>query len=388
MLKAVLFDMDGVLVDSEILHCKAAVLTLSNLGIDVSFEYCFGFVGSTTTHMMQTIIKDYNLTCTETEILTLYTNTKQKLLDEIGYDSIPYVKELIIHLHSIGIKLAIASSSPLEDITYVTKTFGIYSYFHKLISGAFIKNPKPAPDIYIMAANELGVGINECIVIEDSYNGVTSGKAAGMPVIGFVNKNSGNQDLSKADMLIEGFEEIDYNFVNHVYNRFHNIPLTITTTNELVIRELCEQDIPSLYTILDKPETKNHQTYTLRTLDIFIGEQKAYINNIYNFYGYGLWGVFQKQTNKLIGRCGIQIQIIAGKEEYELGYEMDPNYYGLGYGYESSKAVINYAFNQLYINRIVARIHKDNIPSINLANKLGMTQEGITSNIILFSILK
>ena len=184
MLKAVLFDMDGVLVDSEILHCKAAVLTLKNLGVDVSFEYCFGFVGSTTTHMMQTIIKDNNLTCTDSWLLSLYNQTKKKLIDEIGYDKIPFTKELIIHLHSIGLKLAIASSSSLEDITYVTKTFGIYDYFHKIVSGAFIKNPKPAPDIYVMAARELGVEINECIVIEDSYNGVTSGKSAGMPVIG------------------------------------------------------------------------------------------------------------------------------------------------------------------------------------------------------------
>lgn len=387
MLKAVIFDMDGVLVDSEILHCKAAVLTLNNLGIDVSFEYCFGFVGSTTTHMMQTIIKDYNLSCTESELLSLYNQTKKKLIDETGYDKVPFTKELIIHLHSIGIKLAIASSSSLEDITYVTKTFDIYSYFHKIVSGAFIKNPKPAPDIYIMAANELGVEIDECIVFEDSYNGVTSGKAAGMPVIGFVNKNSGDQDLSKADILIEGFEEIDYDFINHVYNRFHNIPMTITTTKELIIKELTEVDIPSLYSILDKPETKKYQTYSLQSFDSFFEEQKAYINNVYKFYGYGLWGVFLKETNKLIGRCGIGSQMIDNREEFELGYELDPNYYGFGYGYESCKAIIEYAFSHLYINRIVARIHIDNASSINLAIKLGMKKEKIINDTILFSIL-
>jgi HAD superfamily hydrolase (TIGR01509 family) len=388
MLKAVLFDMDGVLVDSEVLHCEAAVMTLDNLGVKVSFDYCFGFVGSTTTHMMQTIIKDYNLKCTESELLTLYTKTKNQLIEEVGYDSIPYTKELITHLHSIGIKLAIASSSSLEDITYVTKTFGIYNYFDKIVSGAFIKNPKPAPDIYVMAANELGVNINECIVIEDSYNGVTSGKAAGMPVIGFVNKNSGNQDLSKADMLIEGFCEIDYNFINHVYGRFHNIPLTIKATERLLIKELCESDIPSLFSILDKPETKKYQLYLLPSLDSFIEVQKAYIYNIYKFYGYGLWGVYLKESNTLVGRCGIQNQIVYGKDEIELGYEIDPNYYGLGYGYESCKAIIEYAFNQLYITRIVARIHCDNIKSINLATKLGMKQESSMDNILLFSIIK
>lgn len=388
MLKAVLFDMDGVLVDSEILHCKAAVLTLDNLGINVSFEYCFSFVGSTTTHMLQTIIKDYNLTCTDTELLSLYNQNKKKLINEIGYNKIPFTKELIIHLHSIGLKLAIASSSSIEDITYVTKTFVIDKYFHKIVSGAFIKNPKPAPDIYIMAANELGVEKEECIVIEDSYNGVTSGKAAGMPVIGFVNKNSGNQDLSKADMLIEGFEEIDYNFMNQVFERFHNIPWTITTTKNLIIKELCETDIPTLFSILDNPEIKTYQTYSLQSLDSFIEEQKAYVDKVYKFYGYGLWGVFLKENNTLIGRCGIQCQIINGREEFELSYEINPNYYGFGYGYESCKAIIDYAFSKLYITRIVAIIHTDNTHSINLAIKLGMKKEKMINNSMLFSILK
>jgi len=389
MLKAVLFDMDGVLVDSEILHCKAAVLTLANLGINVPFEYCFSFVGSTTTHMFQTIIDDYKLTCTEAELLTLYNETKKKLLDEDGYDNIPYAKELIIHLHSLGIKLAIASSSSFEDIAFVTKTFGIDTYFDKMVSGAFIKNPKPAPDIYIMAAHELGVSIDECIVIEDSYNGVTSGKAAGMPVIGYVNKNSGNQDLSKADILIEGFEEIDYNFMNHVYQRFYNIPWTIITTDELIIKELCETDIPTLYSILAKPETQKYQTYSLPTLDTFIEEQKAYINSVYRFYGYGLWGVFLKENNDLIGRCGIQSNTINGHDEIELGYELEPSYYGFGYGYESCKSIIAYAFNHLYITRIVARIHCLNSASINLAIKLGMKQErSLSDTILLFSIMK
>lgn len=386
MLKAVLFDMDGVLVDSEILHCNAAVMTLANLGVKVSFDYIFSFVGSTTTHMMQTIIKDYNLECTESELLSQYIKIKKQLIDEIGYDSIPYTKELIIHLHSLGIKLAIASSSSLEDITYVTETFGIYKYFSKIVSGAFINNPKPAPDIYIMAANELGVNIDECIVIEDSYNGVTAGNAAGMPVIGFVNKNSGNQNLSKADMLIEGFCEIDYNFMNHVYQRFHNIPLTIKVTERLIIKELCESDIPFLYSILEKPETKKYQSYLLPSFDSFFEVQKSYINNIYNFYGYGLWGVYLKENNKLIGRCGIQNQLVCDKDEIELSYELDPNYYSLGYGYESCKAIIEYAFNELSITRIIARIHCDNTPSIDLAIKLGMKQESSMDNILLFSI--
>lgn len=224
MLKAVLFDMDGVLVDSELLHGKALVLAMKQLGIDISLTYCYTFVGTTNFHTMSTIIKDYNLNYTVEEVLNLYEEHKENLLKTEGYIPIPYTKELIQSLKKEGILLAIASSSSLETISYITNTFGIYAYFDKIISGTTLKRSKPAPDIYIKAAEELGVSTDECLVIEDATVGVAAGKAAGMPVVGFYNPNSGNQDLSKADIIMEGFEEIDLTFLQQVHERYHNIP--------------------------------------------------------------------------------------------------------------------------------------------------------------------
>ena len=224
MLKAVLFDMDGVLVDSELLHTKALVSAMKQLGVDVSHDYCYTFVGTTNFHTMSTIIKDYNLNYTVEDFTNLFEEHKENLLKAEGYIPIPYTKELIQLLKKEGILLAIASSSSLEAISYITNTFGIYSYFDKIISGTTLKRSKPAPDIYIKAAEELGVSTDECLVIEDSTFGVAAGKAAGMPVVGFYNPNSGNQDLSKADIIIEGFEEITLTFLQRVHERYHNIP--------------------------------------------------------------------------------------------------------------------------------------------------------------------
>lgn len=374
MLKAVLFDMDGVLVDSEVLHGKAAVMTLEQLGVSVTLEYCFGFIGSTTAKMMDTIIREFNLPYTVTQLLTLYKEVKHKLLETDGYDKIPFTKELIIHLNERGIKLAIASSSTLDEIHYVTSRFGIDSYFDKIISGATLKNPKPAPDIYEKAAKELGVLVSECIVIEDSMFGVMAAVAARMPVVGFINKNSGNQDLSKANILIEGFEEIDFNFLNQVYNRHHNIPITIYEDDSIIIRELTTNDVKFLYNIYKEETICKYITPLSKTLDEELLKHEAYIKNIYHFYGYGLWGVFLP-TGELIGRCGIENKLIDNKVEYELGYLIKKEYQNRGYATRACNLVIDYAFNLLDLNRIICVIDKNNIPSIQVAKKLGMNYE-------------
>lgn len=92
-------------------------------------------------------------------------------------------------------------------IELVVKKLGIDNCFEVLVSGDYVKNSKPAPDIFLYAADKLKVKPHECVVIEDSYNGVHGAKKAGMKVIGFKNPNSGNQDLSEADFIIDSLGE-------------------------------------------------------------------------------------------------------------------------------------------------------------------------------------
>ena len=91
-------------------------------------------------------------------------------------------------------------------------------------------HPKPAPDVFLKAMEELGVQPEECVIVEDSCNGVRAAKAAGAACLGFYNPDSGNQDLSLADLVTEGFEEVDYTFVKRLHHRVHNLPVTIAQT--------------------------------------------------------------------------------------------------------------------------------------------------------------
>lgn len=375
MLKAVIFDMDGVLIDSEPLHARAAVKALEHLGYNVTIEYCYQFIGSTTLHMLEVMKQEFNIPLETREMLTVYQETLHNLIKTEGYEPIPYTKELVIDLYNHGMKLAIASSSTVKEIEAVVKALGIKKYFTKLISGTTVSQPKPAPDIFLKAATELGVNCKDCIIIEDSYNGVSSAVAAGIPVIGFANVHSGNQDLSKASVLIEGFDEIDFRFIENIYLRTYNIPITIAVTNRLILRELSVNDIPGMYQIYQNPEVKRFIPDIDEYLENEVEKHKAYIKNVYNFYGYGLWGVFSKETNELIGRCGIQNTLINGTEEIELGYLLDVNHWGYGYALECVKAILNYAFCDLHIERIVAVIHPLNTRSIKVAKRIGMEKK-------------
>ena len=375
MLKAVIFDMDGVLVDSEPQHARAAVLALESLGYQITIDYCYGFIGSTTLHMLETMIKDYNITLSANELYDVYKETLDNLIKTEGYEPIPYTKELILDLYRSGIKLAIASSSSMKEITAVAEAFGIKEYFTKLISGTTVSHPKPAPDIFLKAADELGVNADECIIIEDSHNGVRAANSAGIPVIGFVNEHSGKQDLSSAAYLIEGFDEINTKFIETVYLHTLNLPVTIAVTDRLVIRELTVGDIPAMWQIYQNNEVKKYIPPISDTLEIEIEKHKSYIKNVYHFYGYGFWGIFDKNSGELIGKCGFKNSEINEKPVIEMGYMLDYCKWGYGYATESLLAILNYAFYSLKLETIVSVITPFNNRSVKTAQRIGMKKD-------------
>lgn len=375
MFRAVLFDMDGVIIDSEPLHMKAFQIAMKNYHLDLSYEYCCQFIGRTDRYMVEVLVKEWNLSDSVDQVLQLKKDVLAELERMEGYPPVPYVRDLIMNLYQSGIKLAIASSSPMPAIRETAKSQNLTEFFEEYVSGTELVHSKPAPDIFLKSASMLGVDPSECLVIEDSEHGVAAAKAAGMTCVGFYNPNSGNQDLSKADIIVEGFEEIDYNFLLGVYQHSHQLPVTIGTTNHCILRELTLDDIPKLYHIKSLASVNQYLTEPLESLEIELEKHKAYIQNIYHFFGYGYWGVFEKESNTLIGCCGIQNSELEQTTETELGYFLDPIYQGQGYALECAQYVLNYAKSNLNLTRLVAVIHPDNERSKLLACKLGLQQE-------------
>ncbi len=207
-MKAFIFDMDGVILDSEPIHFDVDFMTLEHFGVNINREELEKYVGMTNPEMWGFIKKDYNIPQTVAEIIEYQLKHKIEVLKKSNIQPIEGIMDLINELQMHRIPIAIASSSPRVFIEAVLEKFRIIDHFVCVVSGEEVNKGKPAPDVYMEAARLLGVEPRECVVIEDSKHGVMAAKAAGMKCIGYINLNSGNQNLSQADIIVRTIHEI------------------------------------------------------------------------------------------------------------------------------------------------------------------------------------
>jgi HAD superfamily hydrolase (TIGR01509 family) len=209
MATAFIFDMDGVVIDSEPLHFEVDIQTMKYFGVPITKDQLEKYVGMTNPEMWALIKEEYPVTQTVPEIIEYQLSAKISALKELVIEPIEGIKELIIEVRRRNSPIGIASSSPRIFIEAVLEKFQLREYFDCVVSGEEVSQGKPAPDVYLEAARLLSVNPHDCIVIEDSRNGIKAAKAAGMTCIGYVNENSGNQDLSAADLIVNLINDIN-----------------------------------------------------------------------------------------------------------------------------------------------------------------------------------
>ncbi len=219
MLEAVIFDMDGVLIDSEPFHLVVNEEIFANLGINLSEDEYHGFIGTTHKDMWTTIKKRYNLPQSVPELVNMQVSGNIEYIknEEIEPIKIKGVTDLLSKIARENIKTGIASSSPTGVIKLVINKLSISDYFSAIVGGEEIKKGKPAPDIFLKAANRLNVKPADCLVIEDSKNGVLAAKAAGMKCVAYKNPNSGNQNLEKADLIIDNYDSLNVETLRNLF---------------------------------------------------------------------------------------------------------------------------------------------------------------------------
>lgn len=209
MLKAVLFDMDGVIVDTEPLHRKAYFMMFDEMGISVSEELYTSFTGQSTLEICVALVSKFShnetperlVACKRKHFKYLFENdTSLKLL--------PGVLDLIKNYHQNGLTLVLASSASMTNIDRIFDRFKLNPYFVSKLSGADLKKSKPHPEIFIKAAQAAGQPPENCMVIEDSTNGIAAAKGAGIFCVGYNSLHSHDQDYSQADKVVGDFKDI------------------------------------------------------------------------------------------------------------------------------------------------------------------------------------
>lgn len=210
MKKTIIFDMDGVIVDTEPVHKYAYFQHFSALNIDVSHEMYTTFTGNSTKNVYQTLKERFNLPHEVQDLV----NAKRSIFND-AFDNkedlflLEGVEDLIKDLHQNGMQLILASSAAKVTIERIFNRFKLHQYFSHVVSGEDFPKSKPHPAIFEHAASLSVAPKEHCLVIEDSTNGIVAAKAAGIYCIGYDSVNSKAQDYSLADMVISHFNEIN-----------------------------------------------------------------------------------------------------------------------------------------------------------------------------------
>lgn len=217
MIKTVIFDMDGVLVNSEPLHHEVSLVQFEQLNIEVTNELFATFTGNSNKMIYQKIKDRFQL---DHEIEDLIT-AKNKLFIE-AFDKkedlhlMQGVKELIEDLYNNGMQLLVASSSEMEIIDKVFERFDLNQYFTYKVSGNDFPESKPNPAIFLKAAELAQTPVENCIVIEDSTNGIKAAKSAGIYCIAYKSEGVDSQDQSLADLVINDYKELNYQIIKNI----------------------------------------------------------------------------------------------------------------------------------------------------------------------------
>lgn len=217
MVKTVIFDMDGVLVNSEPLHHEVSLVQFKDLNIVVTDDIFATFTGNSNKMIYQKLKDRFEL---PHEVEDLITAKNTLFIDAFDKKEdlhlMPGVKDLIIDLYQNGIQLIVASSSEMEIINKVFERFDLDQYFTHKVSGNDFPESKPNPAIFLKAASYSKAPIEECIIIEDSTNGIKAAKAAGIFCVAYKSEEVNSQDQSLADTIVYNYADLNFEKISKI----------------------------------------------------------------------------------------------------------------------------------------------------------------------------
>ena len=214
MIRAVIFDMDGVLVDSEPWYLEFFREFIRKNGREPDEELLLKTIGASNRETWRLVGQMWDPEADPAEVERIYRTRPDARYVQFQEAAFPGMQKALSSLASAGLRLLIASASSRKSVVRMTEETGIAPFIHAIVSGEQVKESKPAPDVYLRAIELSGVPKEECIAVEDSAYGVMAGHAAGIPVVG-VDSRLVPGASDGADFRIRDVSEMPQFLMNH-----------------------------------------------------------------------------------------------------------------------------------------------------------------------------
>lgn len=214
MLKGAIFDMDGLMIDTEKLYLKFWILAAKDFGYEMTPEHVYSMRSMARRYSIPLLKGIFGEDCPTEEIRAHRTELMAEYIKEHGIEVKKGLFTLLDYLRDNGYKMAVATATPSSRTEEYLHTIGAYDYFSAMICGDMISNGKPAPDIYAAAAEKLGLPPQECAALEDSPNGIKAAHSAGCHAIMIPDMTQPDEEIKpmlsavydSLDMAVEYFE--------------------------------------------------------------------------------------------------------------------------------------------------------------------------------------
>lgn len=193
-----------------------------------------------------------------------------------------------------------------------------------------------------------------------------------IPYIVHLTDENKTQCFPSGAFCVENLSDINEEYKEMVYCRTYGLPITIIETDRLVIREIKVEDVPRLYELYADESITRYMEGLYEDINQELEYTQKYIENIYGFYGFGMWVIVLKENDQVIGRAGLEYK--EGYDGLELGFMLGVDYQKKGYAYEACNAILDYAVRELEQASFYAIVHEQNSSSLHLCEKLGFNK--------------
>lgn len=209
MIKAIIFDMDGVLVDSEPFHLEIEKRQFRRNQIQVSDEEHLGYMGVSSELMWRKIAERHSLSQSVEELIEQNRTETFHFFSELNEIPVmPGLVDLLEKLRQKNYPMAVASSSVPEIIGLILEKTGLRMYFTVVVSSQEAGKSKPEPDVFLLAAEKLGMSPDQCVIIEDSENGIKAAHAARMSCVAYQGPGADPLSLKDADAVVRSYAQL------------------------------------------------------------------------------------------------------------------------------------------------------------------------------------